>query len=124
MFKANGKRSLAVAALALCCATAQAQAPLVSNQELQEKWLDKILSVVLANGNKAKLIFRTGWALEISGSVTDVGKWRWNEPAGYCASWKTIRAGQERCFTVQRKGNDYLVLNPDGSHSATVVEIQ
>ncbi|MDZ7589446.1 MAG: hypothetical protein U5L05_01880 [Rubrivivax sp.] len=51
---------------------------------------------------------------------SDTGIWRLNE-SGYCARWQKIRKGEERCFTVRTELGQTVVLNPDGSPSATVV---
>ena len=60
---------------------------------------------------------------EIVGAIVDTGTWRLSD-SGYCATWKKIRAGQERCFTVIRKGAEQHVFNPDGSLSTIVTQVR
>jgi len=59
----------------------------------------------------------------VSGAAVDTGTWRLSEQ-GYCATWKKIRSGLERCFTIMRKGTDLEVINPDGTLSTTINEIR
>ena len=125
----DGHRKRFIRAAALGCligaaTAASAQVPLVGNQEMQELWVGKTLSVSFPNGTSGQLQFKPDNSIHLSGTLNDSGTWRWHEPSGYCATWKTIRKGQERCFTVKRNGNDYVVMNPDGSVSGTVVGIK
>lgn len=108
---ANALLALLLAALA----TAHAQDGPVSGQEIVEKWSGKELSGTSASGTKAYTTFGAGGKISISaGGFSDTGTWRpWE--GGNCATWVTIRAGQERCFTVTRSGSTYKVTNPDGS---------
>jgi hypothetical protein len=64
-----------------------------------------------------------GKASLTAGNTSDNGTWRISEN-GYCTTWKTIRAGQERCFTVVRSGNAFEVMNPDGSLSGQFTSIR
>ena len=57
----------------------------------------------------------------VSGAAVDSGTWRLSEN-GYCATWKEIRGGQERCFAIIRKGAEQHVSNPDGSLSTKVMQ--
>jgi len=123
MIRSKAGHAVVLSALALSGLSWAQEAP-VAVGELQEKWVGKALTVKFPNGFSAKLQFRPDSSLEISGAYNDVGKWRWKEPSGYCATWNTIRAREERCFTVTRKANDYLVANPDGSLNGTVIDIK
>ena len=64
-----------------------------------------------------------GTANVTAGNTSDSGTWR---PAdqGYCTTWATIRAGQERCFSVTKAGNTFKVANPDGSLSGYFTSIK
>ncbi|MDF2464484.1 MAG: hypothetical protein K0Q43_2719 [Ramlibacter sp.] len=122
------KISLARAAI-LCCITlgggfAAAQDGPVSTGELKEKWIGKTVSVIFPNAYTAKLQMESDFTMQISGGYNDVGKWRWHEPSGYCATWNKLRAREERCLTVTRKGAEYQVFNPDGTLNGTVTGIK
>ncbi len=113
----------------LCCLAlgggfAAAQDGPVSNTELKEKWIGKTLSVIFPNAYTAKLQLEHDFTMQISGGLSDVGRWRWNEPTGYCATWNKLRAREERCLTVSRKGTEYQVFNPDGTLNGTVTGIK
>lgn len=110
--------------LALYGGMAAAQDGPVTIGELKEKWIGKTLSVTFPNRYNARLELRPDFTMQISGGFNDVGKWRWNEPQGYCATWNNLRAREERCLTVNRKGTEYQVLNPDGTLNGTVTEIK
>jgi hypothetical protein len=77
----------------------------------------------VANGYRNDLVLADGTATLSAGSTNDLGTWRATEN-GYCTIWKTIRAGQERCFTTRRFGSKVTVLNPDGSASGQFHEIK
>jgi len=103
---------------------AKAQDGPVTGKEIQEKWTGKELSGTSANGAKAYMKFEADGKVSITaGSFNDTGTWRpWD--SGYCTTWVTIRAGQERCFTVTRKGSALKVANPDGSLSGYFNDIK
>lgn len=89
----------------------------VSAKEIQDTWVGKELSGSTASGAKATMRLEPDGRASLSaGNANDAGTWRPSE-AGYCTTWKTIRAGQERCFTVVRTGGAFKVMNPDGSLS-------
>lgn len=97
------------------CALAQ-DGP-VSAKEIQDTWVGKELTGTTANGAKATMRLEPDGRASVSaGNTSDTGTWRMSE-GGYCTTWKTIRAGQERCFTVVRAGAAFKVMNPDGSLS-------
>ena len=105
----------AVPALIAVCVPAYAQEQQVTPKEIQETWVAKVLIGTTANGAPATLRLRPdGTASVAAGSTNDIGTWRLSDE-GYCTTWKNIRAGQERCFTVRRVGTRMTVFNPDGS---------
>lgn len=112
---------------ALVASSVLAQNMTVSPQEIERAWVGKTVVGTVATGPTAgkplEMRLHADGTAEISGAVNDTGVWRLSEQ-GYCATWKKIRAGQERCFTVQRQGSDWRVVNPDGSLSTTVSQIR
>ena len=56
------------------------------------------------------------------GNMTDTGVWRITDN-GYCTTWKKIRPGQERCFTLVKRGDKTLILNPDGSVGTEILRV-
>ena len=114
---------IAVAGLGL----AHAQDTSLTSDDIRAAWLDKTVVGTLMSGPMAgKSIdfqLKSDGTATLSGAVTDTGTWRM-PGQGYCATWAKIRAGQERCFTVVRKGADTLVINPDGSVSTTITAVR
>jgi hypothetical protein len=103
---------------------AQAQEVSVTGKEIQDNWVGKTLLGTAANGAPVTMVLSAdGTATLSAGSTNDFGTWRAAEN-GYCTTWKTIRAGQERCFTTRRSGSKVTVLNPDGSVSGQFHEIK
>jgi len=93
-------------------------------KEIQEEWVGKTLRGATAKGAAVTMKLLTdGTATLTAGNTSDSGTWRASE-TGYCTTWRTIRAGQERCFTVRRTGSKVTVLNPDGSVSGYFEEIK
>ncbi len=89
----------------------------VPAKEIQDTWVSRELTGTTALGAKATMRLEPdGKASVIAGNTSDTGTWRISE-SGYCTTWKTIRAGQERCFTVVRAGATFKVMNIDGSLS-------
>ena len=98
-------------------AEAMAQDGPVAAKEIQDTWVGKELTGTTASGAKATMRLEPDGKASVSaGNTSDTGTWRISE-SGYCTTWKTIRAGQERCFTVVRAGTTFKVMNPDGSLS-------
>ncbi len=119
-------RALCFAAsiLAIACASAHAQEQQVTPKEIEATWVGKTLVGTAASGAPVTMKLSADGAASISaGSTNDSGTWRLSE-SGYCTTWKTIRSGQERCFTARRSGTKVAVLNPDGSLSGTFDEIK
>lgn len=112
---------LALSSLLPMAASAQA----VSPKEIEESWVDKSLRGSTAAGRTFVMKLQRGGVISISGdAANDTGSWRLSE-SGYCTTWKTIRAGQERCFTARRAANgDITVYNPDGSTSGYISMVQ
>lgn len=94
-------------------------------KEIQEAWVGKTLNGTTGAGRSFVMKFSPDGTIEISGdAANDTGTWRLSDN-GYCATWKQIRAGTERCFTVLRYGNGEMrVNNPDGSVAAHVQKIE
>ena len=89
----------------------------VAAKEVQDTWVGKELTGTTASGARATMRLESDGKASVSaGNTSDTGTWRVSE-SGYCTTWKTIRAGQERCFTVVRAGTTLKVMNPDGSLS-------
>jgi hypothetical protein len=106
---------------------AHAQDALVSQQEIQASWVGKtvvgLLSTGSAAGKTVDLQLKADGSSELGGAFIDAGTWRlWDQ--GYCNTWKKIRAGQERCFTVAKRGASVVIINPDGSVNSTVTQIR
>jgi len=96
----------------------------VSAKEIQETWIGKELIGTTASGSRAWLRLEPGGAASVTaGTTSDTGTWRLSD-TGYCTTWKTIRAGQERCFTVTKSGSTFRVNNPDGSLSGFFTSIK
>ena len=106
---------------------ALAQDGAMSPQAIESAWVGKtVIGTIGAGplaGKQMQLMMNRDGSITIDGAVVDTGTWRLSDQ-GYCATWKKIRAGQERCFTVVRKGTEQIVSNPDGSLSATITEIR
>lgn len=119
--------SAIVLALSMQATLTMAQDGAVSPQAIQSTWVGKTVIATLAGGafqgKSVKFTMAQDGTVSMEGALVDTGNWRLSEQ-GYCVTWKKIRAGQERCFTVVRKGSDQLVINPDGSISTTVTEIR
>lgn len=116
--------AIALSIIAVSWSQALAQSTPVSAKEIQDTWVGKELSGTTASGAKATMRLESdGKASVTAGNASDTGTWRLSE-AGYCTTWKTIRAGQERCFTVVRDGAAFKVMNPDGSLSGQFSSIK
>ncbi len=115
------------ASLLLAFAPASAQDGPLSAQEIQAGWVGKTVVGIVGSGPSAgkplEFQMHADGSATVSGAAVDTGGWRLSEQ-GYCATWKKIRNGQERCFTVVRKGAEFQVINPDGSLSTTVTQVR
>jgi hypothetical protein len=105
----------------------RAQDAVMTPQEIQSAWTGKTVVALIGGGPSAgkviELQLKADGVAELGGALSDAGTWRLSDK-GYCATWKKIRAGQERCFTVVRKGADIQVFNPDGSLNSTVTQVR
>lgn len=112
--------------LSLHALHAQAQNALTP-QEIQSTWVGKTLTAIIGSGPMTgkELVFRmqADGTSTLQGALQDTGAWRLSDN-GYCNSWKKIRSGAERCFTVIRKDREFLILNPDGSLNTTVIRVE
>jgi hypothetical protein len=119
--------SACATALAFLAVGVQAQETSLSSEEIRAAWMDKtVVGTVVAGplgGRSVEMQMKSDGTAIASGAVTDTGTWRL-PGQGYCATWTKIRAGQERCFTVVRRGTDTLVINPDGSVSILVSAVR
>ena len=120
---------LSVALLALALTSphwnlALAQDGTVSAKEIQDTWVGKELIGTTASGARVFLRLEPDAKASVSaGNTNDTGTWRLAQN-GYCTTWNSIRAGQERCFTVTRTGSTFKVANPDGSLSGFFTSIK
>ena len=114
----------AVSLLVIPFSSSLAQEAPVSAKEIQDSWVGKDLTGTTASGARAAMRLEADGKASVSaGNANDTGTWRLSEN-GYCTTWKTIRAGQERCFTVVKAGELFKVLNPDGSLSGQFSSIK
>lgn len=109
----------------LACLPALACAQNLPPKEIEALWVGKTLQGTVPSGRGFSMALQLGGVVTIAGAAAqDTGTWRLSEE-GYCVTWKTIRAGTERCFTVRRLGSGEMqVVNPDGSVSGTVARIE
>jgi hypothetical protein len=101
-----------------------AQEPPVSGDEILKEWVNRTMIGSDPKGYPLTMKFHSDGSIELAlGSLNESGKWRAIE-SGYCTTWKTIRAGQERCYSVRRSGTKFTVFNPDGTVSGYFTGIQ
>ena len=107
-------------ALLIASLSAMGQDAPLSGEEIRAAWVGKTVIGQSAAGQAISLRLESdGKASVTAGTLQDVGVWRVVD-RGYCATWKVIRNGQERCFTVKRVGAKWIVSNPDGSLNSSV----
>jgi len=124
MFRTSALALVVVAVSTLHPAVSHAQDGPVSGKEVQETWVGKDLVGTTASGSRVLMrLEQDGKATLSAGNTNDSGTWRPYD-TGYCTTWKTIRAGQERCFTVTRAAAVFKVANPDGSPSGQFTSIK
>lgn len=109
---------------ALCLSTAmvpaRAQDGPYTAKDIQDHWVGKTVSGRLPSGGAVSMLLRPdGTGKLVAATIPYQGTWRLNE-TGYCTVWAGIRSGAERCFTVQRAGKVFVVMNPDGSEGARI----
>ncbi len=102
--------------------TAQSEA--ITPNQIQLGRVGKTLSGQATPGAPVTMkLLADGTAQLSAGRTNDSGTWRLSD-TGYCTTWKTIRAGQERCFSASKSGDRITVLDPDGSVSGYFTEIK
>ena len=118
--------ALALSLLALS-PPSHAQDTAMTPQEIQATWAGKTVSAKIGAGPSVgkvvELELKADGSAQLGGALLDNGAWRLSDK-GYCATWKKIRAGQEGCFTVVRKGSRLQVFNPDSSLNSIVTAIK
>lgn len=103
---------------------AQAEDGPITAKEIKESWVGKKILGTLSNGTRLEMTLKAdGTATLIALGKGDYGTWRLTED-GYCATWREIRAGQERCFTARRAGSVVVLLGPDGAEAGKFTEIR
>lgn len=110
---------LALAALAACVAP-EPGTP-VGPEEVQRELVGKVWLVELPDGHRATEWVNADGTVVIRGGLNDSGQWRlWEQ--GYCTSWRRMRQGAERCFTLDRTADGrYRIYKPDGAVSMTIL---
>jgi hypothetical protein len=53
----------------------------------------------------------------------DSGKWHVTDDGKLCATWRGLFGHHESCRTVQKKGSEYLMIEPEGEIAATVTVV-
>jgi hypothetical protein len=93
----------------------------VGPEEVQRDLVGKVWLVKLPDGHDATENFMADGTVEIRGGLNDNGRWRlWEK--GYCSYWARMRAGAERCFTLDKtKEGHYRIYKPNGDISMTIV---
>lgn len=116
-------RALAGVLLVSALPAAFAQDRPLTGDEIRKMLVGKKVFARAGNGNLTDFYMNADQTARVSiGNLNDEGTWRMTE-TGYCATWKQIRQGQERCFTVVRRGSTLYVLNPDGSTSVEILRL-
>ena len=102
-----------------------AYAQSVTPKEIQDTWVGKTITTSTGTGRTFTMKFVADGSISIAGDAfADTGTWRLSSD-GYCVTWKQIRAGTERCFTVTRfRNGEIKVSNPDGSASGYISKIE
>ena len=104
-------------------ALAQDAEQVVSGAEVRQLWVGKKIFARSPTAGLLDFHMRADGTTQISmTNMNDSGTWRPTE-TGYCATWQRIRSGQERCFTVVKRGGTTYVLNPDRSISVEVLRV-
>lgn len=116
-------RHLCLALVAVAAPCAQAQDIPLTGEEIRKVLVGKKI-FGRSGSNLVEYRMNPDGTSEVSAgtSYQDTGTWR-STDTGYCATWKKLRNGQERCFTVVRRGGSMLVLNPDQSVGTEILRI-
>ena len=95
-----------------------AQEQPLTGDEIRSAMVGKKLFARAGTGGLLDLVMRADGTAQIAiGNMTDTGTWKMTDK-GYCATWQKIRAGQERCFTVVRRGSSLVIFNPARASAA------
>jgi hypothetical protein len=117
------------ASLLIGLGPACAEEPLMTPDEIKTVWVGKKLLLEVPTNQAwsgyvhADLYLKTDGSVELQGSGWGhTGKWRLSND-GYCTTYKTLRNGAERCFTVVKNGPTASIVNPDKSVASRVVRV-
>jgi hypothetical protein len=104
--------------------SAQQAAVTVGPDEVERELVGKTWIVELPDGSPAIEHFNTDGTVSIIGGLMDEGRWRlWEQ--GYCTTWRRMRGGAERCFTLDKTADgQYRIYKPNGEISMTIVGFQ
>ncbi len=102
-------------------AAAQQAATPVGPDEVERELVGKTWIVELPDGAPAIEHFNADGTVSIIGGLIDEGRWRlWEQ--GYCTTWRRMRGGAERCFTLDKTADGrYRIYKPNGEISMTIV---
>jgi hypothetical protein len=118
------RRGAAAVAATLATAPAIAQANTFGGEALKQAWTDKELGGRTGAGGQFYMTLKAdGSATFSTANLSDTGVWRATD-TGYCATWRQIRQGKEGCFTVQRSGASFIVLDADGKETGRVHSVR
>lgn len=122
MWRHKVVRAASALALAGCVATEPGVA--VGPEVVEKELVGRIWQVTLPDGQEATEYFNKDGTVIIAGGLNDSGHWRlWDK--GYCTTWNRMRAGAERCFTLDRTaGGHYRIYKPSGEISMTIVGLK
>lgn len=111
----------ALVGLAVASCVAPEPGVSVGPDVVQKELVGKIWLVTLPDGQPATEYFNADGTVTIVGGLNDGGRWRlWEK--GYCTAWNRMRAGAERCFTVDRTASGhYRIYKPSGEISMTII---
>ncbi len=112
---------LAASLVSATCAHAQQGAATLGPEDVKKELVGKTWVVKLPDGSPATEKFNADGTVNITGGLMDEGRWRlWEQ--GYCTTWRRMRGGAERCFTLDRTADGrYRIYKPNGEISMTIV---
>lgn len=121
--------AFSAASLLVGAGSAYAEEALMTPDEIKAAWAGKKLLLEVPTNRAwsgyvhADLYMKTDGSVELQGSGWGhTGKWRLSSE-GYCTTYKTLRNGDERCFTVVKNGSTASIVNPDKSIASRVVRV-
>jgi hypothetical protein len=105
-------------------ASAEEAPVMVGPDEVERELVGKTWIVELPDGSPAIEHFNADGTVSIIGGLMDEGRWRlWAQ--GYCTTWRRMRGGAERCFTLEKTADgQYRIYKPNGEISMTIVGFQ